>query len=218
MSSYTTTMWEYIKSLNNYKPAPIPELIEKHRKYFFDFDYETPKRVDKETFKKWFETTFITKFLMYEIGFDTMEMFKVQLYSYVQSRLPYYCVAMDNLLSITPSKAFTSGKWGTTNIHSEDEYNNKTVNDNTSDNMGSTLPINMLGSNNISNVRYADSSSKNESKGSTTSKNTGTRQHDEEYDIIYTFHIEKLMQYNKEYKKWYDNLFAEFDMLFLGVL
>ena len=185
MSSYTTTMWEYIKSLNNYQPAPIPELIEKYRGYFFDFDYDTPTKMNKADFKKWFETTFITKFIMYEIGFETMELFKLQLYSYVKSRLPYYCTAMDNLLSVTPKTAFASGKWGTTKTNSNDTYDNS--------GMSSTLPINMLGSNAITDVKYADNANK--------SINKGTREHNEEYDIIYTYHIEKLMQYNKEYKK-----------------
>lgn len=210
MSSYTTTMWEYIKSLNGHKPAPIPELIEKNRGYFFDYNYDTPSKINSEEFKKWFETTFITKYLMYEIGFDTMEMFKLQLFSYVSAKMPYYAKAFDNLVSITPAKAFTSGKWGTTNIHSDDTYDNTS----STDNMGSTLPINMIGSNAIEDVQYADSSSKNKN----VSKNHGTRQHDEQYDIIYTYHIEKLISYNKEWKKWYDDLFNEFNMLFLGVI
>jgi hypothetical protein len=217
-SSYTTTIWERMKDNNNFIPAPIPELIEKFRPVLFDYDYQTPTRMDKEDFKKWFETAFISKYMTNEIGFDTFEEFHIKLFGYMQSKMSYYSTALDNLLAVTPDKAFVSGKWGTTNIHSEDEYTNKSKSNNNTDSMGSTLPINMIGSNAISNVKYADSANKNESTGNTESNNKGTRQHDESYDVIYTYHIEKLIGYNKEYKKWYDSLFDEFEILFLGVM
>ena len=68
MSSYTTTLNEVMKDLNNRQPKPIPEMIETARPKIFDFDYQTPPSVDKELFKQWFETTFLSRF-----AFTTME-------------------------------------------------------------------------------------------------------------------------------------------------
>ena len=47
--------------------------ISNARKIIFTFDYPTPNNVDKEEFKKYFETTFLTTYFTDKIAFETFE-------------------------------------------------------------------------------------------------------------------------------------------------
>ena len=209
MSSYTTTIWERIKDYNNREPDDIMKLIEKYRDKIFNFSYETPSKADTASFKKWFETAFITKFLTYEIGSETFELFQIRLASTCLRIMPIYARIIDNIISIYPND-FKHGQYGT--VDRNNEGNSKTTGG--TDTMGSTLPANMIASNTISDVRYADNSSKTESE----SKNTSDFKEHTDYDLTYFTDFTGLFKFNKESLDIYNRLFDEFEYLFLGVL
>lgn len=209
MSTYTTTIWETLKDLNDYEPENIYEMIEKHRNKIFNFSYETPNKIDKNEFKKWFETSFITKFLTYEIGSETFELFQMRLASTCMRIMPIYSRMIDNIVSVAPRDLF-HGQYGDVKKESSDEIIDK----GNSKSMGSTLPINMISSNAIEDVDYADVSSKNESDNTRNDKYNDKT----EYNLTYFVDITGLMNINQETRKVYNDLFNEFEYLFLGVL
>lgn len=209
MSTYTTTIWEVLKDLNKHEPDNILDIIEKHRKEIFDFEYSVPTKLNKDEFKKWFETSFLTRYLVYEIGSETFELFHVRLLSTCLRVMPIFARQIDNIMTIIP-KDFYHGQYGTVVKHSD----SKGTNDGQSKNMASTLPINMISSNAISDVDYADNSSKNEN----SSKNTNTYDDKSTYDLTYFVDITGILHYNNEIKKVYEDLFNQFDYLFLGVM
>lgn len=87
MASYTMQLREYIEHATQYEEGlSHRERIEKGRKLLFDFDYP----IFDESFKAVFETNFIRKFYMREIGFETEGLFKFQLETWLLINMPYY--------------------------------------------------------------------------------------------------------------------------------
>ena len=209
MSTYTTTIWEIIKSLNNYEPDEPNKLIEKYRNKIFNFDYSVPETINKDNFKKWFETTFIMHFGTWEIGCDTFGLFQMRLQAKCYEIMPIYNKMIDNLNSISPND-FRHGQYGTVKRNNKSQGESEETNDS----MGSTLPVNMINSNAISDVNYADSASKSESQN--TNKNTF--EEEAKYDLTYFTDIIGLLNYNEKGRKIYTELFDEFNILFLGVM
>lgn len=210
MSTYTTTIWEYLKSCNDFTPAPIPEVIEKHRDKIFEFDYPTPKTMDKEEFKKWFETTFITQNLTRCIGFGTMEEFKIKLWGKLLNQMPIFVREFDLLIPLTMKEMYR-GKFGTETIKGTD---NDKVTSKTKD-VNSNFPVNLINADgDIGSVNYADRGSINDNS------RTSNRGYDESriYDYTTGNALAYIIPYSKEVRKLFENIFNEFNDLFLGVM
>lgn len=86
MGSYTMELRNYIEMWSQYETLSIREQIEKGRTKLFDFDYP----LFDPDYKKQFETNFIRKFYMREIGFETEGLFKFQLETWLLINMPYY--------------------------------------------------------------------------------------------------------------------------------
>lgn len=91
MASYTMTLRECIQTLLSFRGVkydhlPTKDFIELGRKELFDFDYP----IFNEEYKSVFETNFIRKFYMREIGFEVEELFQFQLETWLQINMPYF--------------------------------------------------------------------------------------------------------------------------------
>ena len=64
------------------------------------FDFTFPWYNDDETSKTEFERTFIIHFYMYEIGFETIGLFKLKLNDTLRRNMPKYKAMYDSNLSI----------------------------------------------------------------------------------------------------------------------
>lgn len=92
MSTYTTTIREYVESFSHYQQneselqPSTAERIEIGRKILFDFDYP----LFDSAYRKVFETHFIRNFYMREVGFETMGLFKFRLETWLLINMPYF--------------------------------------------------------------------------------------------------------------------------------
>jgi hypothetical protein len=86
MASYTMTLKECLELWTNGETYSVKDQIEKGRKKLFDFDYP----IFDPNYKGVFETNFIRKFYMREIGFETEGLFKFQLESWLLINMPYF--------------------------------------------------------------------------------------------------------------------------------
>lgn len=228
MSSYTTSLWEVMKSINNYKPMPIEDMIKKARPVIFDFDYETPNSIEDDVFKQWFETTFLTRFALWNIGYQTYEQFHLKLWSKCASILPTYVVKIDAMyrLKALKDRDYLTGKYGTEisegTSNSKDKSSSTTGTD--SRYQHSTLPVNMINANDMESTRYADDAnkSKNTSNSESTSNSDSNNKNTITYDIFTGNKVQSIAEFIKffddELLNVYEDLFNEFNMLFLGVM
>lgn len=213
MSVYTTTIWEVFKNRNDYIPEPIPDMIEKYRKIIFDFDYPTTKIIDKNEFKKWFETAFLVRFLTWEIGFTTLEEFKLQLWHYCNVYLPFYTNMIDKYTSMTDKELLN--QWSSTTVTDGEDtrVTNRDTNDLT---VHSTLPSNMIDAGSIKDTRYADDATRYEGSRNDNSKGTEDRTVTE--NRTNGSIIEQLVIYYDLFENLYTGLFDKFNKLFFGIL
>lgn len=87
MSSYTMQLRTLIEQPTQYETGlSAREKIEIGRTQLFDFDYP----IFDVAYKKTFETNFIRKFYMREIGFETDGLFKFQLETWLLINMPYF--------------------------------------------------------------------------------------------------------------------------------
>ena len=86
MGAYSMTLRECLEYWTANDVISTKDLIEKGRQRLFDFDYE----IFDESYRKVFETHFIRKFFMSEIGFETEALFKFQLETWLMIHMPYY--------------------------------------------------------------------------------------------------------------------------------
>ncbi len=91
MASYSMTLRECLQTLLSYKGIDYSgmntkEFIEEGRKVLFDFKYP----IFDENYKGVYETNFIRNFYMKEIGFETEDLFKFQLETWLIINMPYY--------------------------------------------------------------------------------------------------------------------------------
>lgn len=80
------TLGDIVSSLTMNAASSQRDKIERGRVKLFDFDYP----VFDVNYKKVFETHFIRKFYMREIGFETEGLFKFQLESWLLINMPYF--------------------------------------------------------------------------------------------------------------------------------
>lgn len=86
MSSYTMTLKEVLDFLTLNEDGSTRDRIENGRTKLFDFDYP----IFDPDYKKVFETHFIRKFYMREIGFETEGLFKFQLETWLLINMSYF--------------------------------------------------------------------------------------------------------------------------------
>lgn len=86
MATYTMELRNYIEMWSQDETLPQREVIEIGRQHLFDFDYP----IFDEDYRKVFETNFIRKFYMKEIGFETEGLFKFQLETWLNINMPYF--------------------------------------------------------------------------------------------------------------------------------
>lgn len=87
MSSYTMQLREYIEqATQDQESLTMKQRIEEGRKKLFDFEYP----IFDSAYKATFETHFIRKFYMREIGFETEGLFKFQLETWLIINMPYF--------------------------------------------------------------------------------------------------------------------------------
>lgn len=86
--NYTTELRTFFENLpvNADQSLPHAQVIENGRTKLFDFDYP----IFDPAYKKVFETHFIRKFYMREIGFETLGLFKFQLETWLIINMPYF--------------------------------------------------------------------------------------------------------------------------------
>lgn len=87
MASYTMPLRAIIEQATQYEDdLSRHERIEIGRQKLFDFDYP----IFDQDFKSQFETNFIRHFYMREIGFETEELFKFHLETWLNINMPYF--------------------------------------------------------------------------------------------------------------------------------
>lgn len=116
--------------------------IEKGRQLLFDFDYP----IFDEAYKAVFETNFIRRFYMKEIGFETEGLFKFQLETWLLINMPYFNKMFESELlefdpfsnaKMTQNYTKTGNKDGTVEVsrdETRDRTNSQDVNGTTSEN------------------------------------------------------------------------------------
>jgi hypothetical protein len=86
MSSYTMKLGECLDMWVGQESYNLKDKIEKGRAKLFDFDYP----IFDPSYKSIFETHFIRKFYMREIGFETEGLFKFNLETWMIINMPYF--------------------------------------------------------------------------------------------------------------------------------
>jgi hypothetical protein len=215
MASYTMQLKEYLEMWSQDEEKSTREIIEIGRPKLFDFEYP----IFDPNYKKVFETHFIRKFYITEIGFETEELFKFQLETWLGINMPYFNKVFESELlvfeplenskmSITHTK--TVGKEGvkkditnglknaTTNGLSKKTIDHNTngslVVDNFDRQLESTTPESRLAitSNDGEGViEYASTINENNENNSTTSNNgtTGTTTDDTDVTVDVTDNV-----------------------------
>jgi hypothetical protein len=124
MSSYTMTLKEVIDFLGSDEGYSTRDKIEIGRTKLFDFDYP----IFNADYKKVFETHFIRKFYMREIGFETEGLFKFQLETWLIINMPYFNKLFESeLIQYDP---LTNSKTTVTHTKTTDKDQTQTSNTN----------------------------------------------------------------------------------------
>ena len=119
MASYTMQLREYIEMWSQEQTLSVRDQIEQGRSKLFDFDYP----LFDADYKKVFETHFIRKFYMREIGFETEGLFKFQLESWLLINMPYFNKLFESeLIQYDP---LTNTKLDVTNKKTVDKTQNQ---------------------------------------------------------------------------------------------
>lgn len=94
MSKYTTTLYDLMIDVNEGKEdLTIDEKIDNLAKVIFDFNYPTPSDADK----KRIENAIVKHYLMREIAYETVGLFKLKLNDRLNLIMPKYTQAYKNL-------------------------------------------------------------------------------------------------------------------------
>lgn len=114
---------EYIEQVTQYNTTlSIKDKIEEGRKKLFDFQYP----IFDEAYRKEFETHFIRKFYMREIGFETEGLFKFNLETWMIINMPYFNKMFESeLFEYDP---LTNSKMDVTHTKSNGKTQNDTKN------------------------------------------------------------------------------------------
>ena len=149
MALYSIELRRYIDHFSQYDfPRPsIREKIEKGRSHLFDFDYP----FFDESKRKEFETKWIRRFYMNEIGFETIELFKFHLENWMNEKMPYYnkrfeseLIKFDPLMNTVMDRTKDHSKDLTTRLDSKENgsFETHSANDNETHVVGTGSMIN----------------------------------------------------------------------------
>lgn len=87
MSKYTISIYDIVEELNvGHEDRTIDEKIENATSYFFNFEYDVIDNTTKERIEK----LFLKHYYLREIGFETIEMFRLKLNDRLQMIMPRY--------------------------------------------------------------------------------------------------------------------------------
>jgi hypothetical protein len=86
MSDYTMSLYWIVKNKNTDRTKTLDEQIDIANQFIFDFDFP----IWNETYRTTFERKLINHFLMYEIGVESLNMFKYFLNERLNLIMPYY--------------------------------------------------------------------------------------------------------------------------------
>lgn len=105
MSSYTMELRTMIEQASQDTPnLSHRERIEIGRKHLFDFPYP----IFDEDYRRVFETNFIRNFYTREIGFETEELFKFKLDTWLNINMPYYNkLFQSELIEFNPLESYS---------------------------------------------------------------------------------------------------------------
>jgi hypothetical protein len=192
MASYTMQLREYIEMFSQDLTLSTRDKIETGRTKLFDFDYP----IFDPLYKKVFETHFIRKFYMREIGAETEGLFKFNLETWLIINMPFFNKLFQSELIIfdpltntkidvthTNKKDTTQNQTGTmdgTNISTNNQDTNGSLTEDNfdrqldSDNPDSRLSITANDGQGV--IEYAKTIKENNENNSKTSTNhvTGT--------------------------------------------
>jgi hypothetical protein len=136
MASYTMELNEVLATLLVFDGVDVSvmdtkTLIEEGRKKLFDFEYD----IFDTNYKAVWETNFIRNFFMREIGFETEDLFKFQLESWLRINMPYFNkMFQSELLDFDPLVNSDMKTDTTTNKNSDSTLNVSSTSDNTKTN------------------------------------------------------------------------------------
>lgn len=181
--------------------------ISNARKIIFTFDYPTPNNVDKEEFKKYFETTFLTTYFTDKIAFETFEQFIFKLYSKINKFLPMYNPIFSTFFNAESDDIILNHKIEHTE-HGENAGEN--VGKMESESLQSRYPENLIRSNSLNNIDYANNGDRD--------KTTNEDNQSSNYDISFSEKkygnlIDRVNNYTR-LANLMENLMNEFNSLF----
>lgn len=235
MARYSTSLEVIVNNLCENRDANTFERIESARSKIFNFSYPTTKLMPVDEFKKQFETGFISHFLFHELGFETVERFKVLLYSRCLEVLPTYVVKLDALYTFNAEnlyKNINTQRDLTDNTDTNTQTDSNTNSNSTANstlkgkNIGADLPENLIQFNNIpkegyaSNANISESDGTNKSKSDTSTNTKGKVNQDKTVKETYkgnTENIAKIFSDANEIKNTWTELFNEFNDLFMSI-
>lgn len=132
MSIYSMPLSDYVDHFSQYDDpfASVRKKIERARPYVFDFDYP----FFDQTLKQEFETLFLRKFYMTDIGFETYELWHFHLETWLLEKMPYYnqrfeseLIKFDPLMNVKTIRNKEFKNNGTTNLDSTDDSHFETI-------------------------------------------------------------------------------------------
>lgn len=172
MSKYTISIKDIVYAYNQNNPnqnQTIYQKIEYARPKIFDFDYNFYNLNDKTNF----ENLFIQYFLIYEIGFDTIDLFKLYLCNTLNLIMPYYT----QLYNTTLYDYNLNGDINITEIGSTNKNTDTTVNGQIDSTLSSTSTGSIKSNGNSTTVSTNDGTTTNADttqNDNLTSNNTDT--------------------------------------------
>lgn len=240
MSSYTMTLGEMIEQLTPNGDINVRSRIEQGRPGLFDFDYP----FYDDTLKKDFETHFIRRFYMREIGFETEGLFKFNLETWLIINMPYWNKVFESELitfdalsntNITSSHDKTNDVTGTSKGEtkgSSNGTNNTSNNGSLTENdfnrkLESNTPdsrLEITANNGTGVIEYASNIEEDSTTNSKTSNSTGSQTTNDTTDVTSTGsntsnQTEKLTEtrMGKVGEKSYSKMLMEYRETFLRI-
>jgi len=237
---HSSTIYHVTASLySDFSEMNIFEKVQKARPIVFPFDYPTPKNIDTNDFKDYFETLFISRYIDDYFKFETFERFEIALYSKMLEVLPPYCQMLSNFfsenekdffLNIEESETESNSKSNSDNSGSGTEKSDSTVKaDGTNQSISSQFPQNIKNAGKkIDNVNYANdgslTESENNSKTDVNRKTTNQNSSNNNSESNTKFKrksgnmFEMMMKYDEHFNKIFTKLMNEFNPLFSAVI
>ena len=222
------TIYSILDSVVNYgkqEKQKVKNLAKYGRASIFDFEYPLSENISKEDF----ECMILNRYLMRRIGFDTVNLFKIQLDVKLNEIMPMYNKMFDSLENWN---IFNDGEKterdGYDNRITTNESNtnstatNNTIDNNTSDRRNSDTPQNKLedvrDGSYVTNYNYDTNNANSNSNSTGTSQNNSNTHDDNTYHEVIkkdvSNKIEILKQMQQDIKSIYTLIFNDLDCLF----